>query len=95
MMPIHEFTLRVRVERELVETWIAEGWLLPEGGTEFSEIDVARAYLIKDLKSDFGVNDEGISIILHLLDQMHGLRRSMRELAAQLAQEPTRPTPQP
>jgi hypothetical protein len=26
------------------------------------------------------VNDEGISVILHLLDQMHGLRRSMHEL---------------
>jgi chaperone modulatory protein CbpM len=29
------------------------------------------------LKEDFGVNDEGIPLILHLLDQIHGLRRSM------------------
>ena len=36
--------------------------------------------LIRDLREDLGVNDEGISVILHLLDQMHGVRRSMQEL---------------
>jgi chaperone modulatory protein CbpM len=36
------------------------------------------------LKEDFGVNDEGISLVLHLLDQVHGLRRSMRELVEQM-----------
>jgi chaperone modulatory protein CbpM len=32
------------------------------------------------LREDFGVNDEGVSVILHLVDQMHGLRRSMQGL---------------
>src|SRR5262249_12254478 len=45
-----------------------------------SDIDLARARLIRDLREDFGVNDEGISVILHLVDQMHGLRRSMQGL---------------
>jgi chaperone modulatory protein CbpM len=30
------------------------------------------------------VNDEGVTVILHLLDQMHGLRRSMQELLGEL-----------
>lgn len=33
--------------------------------------DIARLLLIKDLKEDFGVNDESIPIILHLIDQLH------------------------
>lgn len=89
MIPVHEFIARVRVEQEVVERWVAAGWLLPERGTEmnFSEVDLARARLIKDLTMDFGVNDEGISLILHLLDQMHGLRRSLREVAEELRRE--------
>jgi chaperone modulatory protein CbpM len=43
-------------------------------------VDLARAQLIRDLREDIGVNDEGVSVILHLLDQVHGLRRSMQEL---------------
>jgi chaperone modulatory protein CbpM len=43
-------------------------------------VDLARAKLIRDLRDDLGVNDEGISVILHLLDQVHGLRRSMQHL---------------
>jgi chaperone modulatory protein CbpM len=46
----------------------------------FSDVDLARAQLIHDLREDFGVNDEAVSVILHLVDQMHGLRRSMQEL---------------
>ena len=50
----------------------------------FSEVDLSRAQLIRDLREDLGVNDEGVSVILHLIDQMHGLRHSMRELLEEL-----------
>jgi chaperone modulatory protein CbpM len=43
-------------------------------------MDVARARLIRDLKDDFGVNDAGVDVILHLLDQLHGLRRAFDQL---------------
>jgi chaperone modulatory protein CbpM len=46
----------------------------------FSDIDVARARLIQELKNGFGVNDEGVDIILHLLDQLHGFRRAFEDL---------------
>jgi chaperone modulatory protein CbpM len=32
------------------------------------------------LKHDLGVNDEAVPIILDLIDQVHGLRRAVREL---------------
>ena len=58
-------------------------WLIPREdatGQEFSDVDIARAHLIKDLKHDLGVNDEGIGVILNLIDQVHGLRRTLRDL---------------
>jgi chaperone modulatory protein CbpM len=74
-------------EAGAVEAWVAAGWLLPQ---EFetnwlSEIDLARAHLIQDLKSTFGVNDEGVPLILDLIDQLHGVRRALREVMAQRA----------
>jgi chaperone modulatory protein CbpM len=38
--------------------------------------------LIQDLKLELGVNDQGIAIILHLLDQLHGLRSLVRDIRA-------------
>jgi chaperone modulatory protein CbpM len=66
-----------------LEGWIAAGWIIPpqrEPEVAFSDVDLARAQFIRDLRDDLGVNDEGISVILHLLDQVHGLRRSMQHL---------------
>jgi|tagenome__1003787_1003787.scaffolds.fasta_scaffold20968260_2 chaperone modulatory protein CbpM len=83
MIPVHEFVLRCRVERQSLQAWIAAGWLVPpqtEPELAFSDVDLARAQLIRDLREDLGVNEEGISVILHLIDQVHGLRRSMQEL---------------
>ncbi len=76
-----------KFESGAVETWIAAGWLLPkEFETNWlSEIDLARAHLIHDLKSTFGVNDEGVPLILDLIDQLHGVRRALREVLAQRA----------
>jgi chaperone modulatory protein CbpM len=37
-------------------------------------IDLARARLILDLRGAMGINDEGIDVILHLVDQIYGLR---------------------
>ena len=48
----------------------------------FSEADLARAKLIRDLLQDLGVNDEGVGVILNLLDQMHGLRKALAEMRA-------------
>jgi chaperone modulatory protein CbpM len=87
MITVQEFLLRVRVEHRSLEAWIAAGWLIPpqtEPELMFNDVDLARAQLIRDLREDFGVNDEGVSVILHLIDQMHGLRRSMRDLLDEL-----------
>ena len=82
-----EFLSLSGVDHETLDVWIEQEWLIPgdsSAGVSFSDIDVARARLIRDLKTELGVNDAGVGVILNLLDQLHGLRRTfkqMRELA--------------
>src|SRR2546429_6720551 len=87
MISVQEFLIRTRLEHHLLEAWMEAGWLVPpqtEPEPMFSDVDLARAQLIRDLRDDFGVNDEGISVILHLIDQMHGLRHSVRSLLEEM-----------
>jgi chaperone modulatory protein CbpM len=81
-MEMHELLAEAELEVETVTMWIEAGWILPRQGekTTFTEIDVARVRLIRDLTHEMGVNDEGVPIILDLIDQLHGLRRAMRDL---------------
>src|SRR3974390_336974 len=87
MISRQEFLLRARLEHRSLEAWIAAGWIIPpqtDPELAFSEVDLARAQLIRDLRDDLGVNEEGVSVILHLVDQVHGLRRSVQELLSAL-----------
>lgn len=88
-METREFLLRARLDAASLEAWVEAGWLAPsrrpdEGGpvAGFSELDLARAYLIRDLREGMGVNDEGVAVALDLLDQVHGLRGALRRLTA-------------
>jgi chaperone modulatory protein CbpM len=75
-----------RYDEEMLRSWAAAGWISIEEsdvGAPLSEADEARCNLICDLKHDIGVNDEGIDVILNLLDQIHGLRRALRETIGQ------------
>jgi chaperone modulatory protein CbpM len=90
MISVQEFLLRARLEHHSLETFIAAGWIIPpqtEPELMFSDIDLARAQLIRDLREDLGVNDEGVSVVLHLIDQMHGLRRSMQDLLEEMRKQ--------
>jgi chaperone modulatory protein CbpM len=78
-----EFLDRTQLDLETLEVWIEEEWLVPtRTATElaFSEADLARAELIRDLKQDLGIDDEGVGVILNLLDQVHGLRKALAEI---------------
>ena len=55
---------------------IEQEWIIPSDTeeTRLDQEDIARILLIRDLKKEFGVNDESIPIILHLIDQIHWLK---------------------
>ena len=85
-----EFLLTTRLEPGVLDIWIETGWLSPssnDADLSFAEVDVARVQLIRDL-GDMGVNDDSIPIVLDLIDQVHGLRRTMRQLLLNIRQQP-------
>lgn len=81
MLDATEFCQMTEIRPATLEAWIEAGWLRPryvQQDWRFSMIDLARARLILDLRGPMGVNDEGIGVILDLVDQIHGLRRALR-----------------
>lgn len=68
------------VGEELVLKCVREQWVSPAKSTtgHLDEEDLARIRLIHELRSDFGVNDESIPVILHLLDQLYYLKAQLK-----------------
>lgn len=91
MIETGELLRRARLDHAALDAWVEVGWLLPRYYAQvrgFAEIDVARACLIRDLKQDLGVNDEAVDVILDLIDQVHGLRRTLRDLLTSVRGQP-------
>ena len=63
-----------------LQDWIDRGWVLPAGEPPdwtFAGIDVARVRLLADLRHAMGVEEESLSLVLSLLDQVYDLRRAL------------------
>jgi chaperone modulatory protein CbpM len=89
IMSKQEFLTSSGVEVQALEFWLEQEWLVPEqtaAGMRFSDGDIARTRLIQNLKTDFGVNDEGIDVVLHLVDQIHGMRHALAQLNKDIAE---------
>jgi chaperone modulatory protein CbpM len=85
-----EFRRFLKIDMEVLEVWVEQGWLLPQtrdGAYDFRDTDVARAQLILDLTRDMGVNDAGVDLIMDLIDQIHGLRGTLREMLAAMEEQ--------
>lgn len=70
------------VKKDVIFHFIEEDWIHPVDTEEMQmdEEDLARIRLIRDLIEDFGVNDEGMSIILQLLDQLNRMHLEIEKL---------------
>jgi chaperone modulatory protein CbpM len=89
MMTFDELLARhAGLDRRELDSWIAEGWVRPERSGEtwnFAEVDVARVALILEIRREFAVDEEGLPLVLGLLDQLYTVRRQMRLLCDALA----------
>ena len=77
-----EVALELGIPRDLLEHFVEMEWLLP-AQSETQRLDVedrARVRLICDLRDRMGINEEGISVVLHLIDQLHGLMSELEAL---------------
>ena len=80
---MHESDLRriLQIEMAVLEAWVNNGWLVPlpgARGQEFTDADIARGRLILDLTHGMGVNEAGVDVTIALIDQIHGLRQTLR-----------------
>lgn len=83
--------LEARIDRATLEEYIARHWLRPvsgETGWHFEDIDIARLELVCHLTQNIEVNDEGMDVVLSLLDQLYGMRAHMQKLTYAIAQQP-------
>src|SRR3954452_24366859 len=75
--------------------WVENRWIVPEAEDSepaerwiFHEVDVARVELILDILREFALDEETMSLVLGLLDQVYSLRRQMSRLSQALASQP-------
>ncbi len=70
---------------------VRRGWVRPRrraGTQEFSDADVARVRLVCHLTEKLAVQEEDVPMILSLVDQVHGLRRALRNLGRAVESQP-------
>jgi chaperone modulatory protein CbpM len=85
-----EFRRFLKIDVTVLEVWIDQGWVLPrahDGDREFRDADVARGRLILDLTREMGVNEAGVDLIMDLVDQIHGLRGTLRDMLTAMEQQ--------
>lgn len=73
MRKIEEASVDCGVPREIILHYVEEEWVIPANPDKayFDEEDIARIKFIWELHSSWGVNEESIPIILHLIDQLN------------------------
>ena len=73
-----------------LRVWVRQGWIRPAARAErgFSEADMARAALIRDLEDKLGFDEEQVPVLLNLIDQIHGLRAELMGVLAALEELP-------
>jgi chaperone modulatory protein CbpM len=79
------------LDRRELTRWVENRWVLPERRERtwiFHEIDVARIELIIEVRREFAIDDEALSLMLGLLDQVYDLRRQLGRLCDALAAQP-------
>ena len=74
-----------------LNAWIEQNWVRPiqyQDSFEFDEADLARVKLIVELRSDMGVNEDAMPVVLRLLDQVYSLRRALSALSEAILELP-------
>ncbi|WP_342316674.1 chaperone modulator CbpM [Lysobacter sp. FW306-1B-D06B] len=74
---LEEFLFATGIAAPTLDRWIDNQWISPvttPRGMQFESVDLARATFVRELIQDLGVNEQGVDLVLDLVDQIHGLR---------------------
>ncbi len=80
-----------RLDAQVLEHWIAVGWLKPhrsDAGFLFDDADIARTHLLFDLCYDMELRDEELTMVLSLIDQLHSTRTLLRAMTSAVHSQP-------
>jgi len=80
-----------RLTARRLRAFIEAGCIVPaeiEGERVFGQADLARLELLCELSEDFGLDEDGLALVMSLIDQLHGLRHEMRALLRAVEEEP-------
>ena len=76
---------------DALQRWIALGWILPQQDQDtlrFDTSDVARVRLICELHYELCIEEDSMSVVLSLMDQLYATRRRLSALAAAVEAQP-------
>lgn len=79
--PLHEAAIHCGLSAEIITRFITFEWITPADREQqiLDEEDIARVRLICLLQQEFGVNDEAVPIILHLIDQLNRTHLELKD----------------
>jgi chaperone modulatory protein CbpM len=79
------------LNEEALRRWIELGWIVPSRNGQdisFDTIDVARVHLIRELHFDLDIEEDTMTMVLSLLDQLYAVRRSFSAVMSAVAAQP-------
>ena len=79
------------LDADALQRWIEHGWILPQRDSDslrFDPSDVARVQLICELHYELRIEEDSLSVVLSLLDQLYGVRRALGALQSAVAAQP-------
>lgn len=74
---LQEVAQLCQVSEHCIERFIAYAWIRPASEEWLDAEDLARIRLIVELQNEFGVNDDAVPIILHLVDQLNHIHLAL------------------
>ena len=80
-----------RVEADALRRWVDLGWILPQHDGDdlrFDDTDVARVRLIYELHYELRIEEDSMSVVLSLMDQLYQARRSLHTLLSAFEAQP-------
>ena len=80
-----------RVEADALRRWVDLGWILPQHDGDdlrFDDTDVARVRLIYELHYELRIEEDSMSVVLSLMDQLYQARRSLHTLLSAVEAQP-------
>ncbi|OSP56127.1 chaperone modulator CbpM [Pseudoruegeria sp. SK021] len=80
-----------RLTRSRLVTYVEAEIVMPlhtPQGPVFQRADLARLTLMCELAEGFDLDEDGLGIVLSLIDQLHQARQDLHSVAQAVAQEP-------